>query len=70
MNLKKNYESALGKEWTRHKKQLFMCGITYNKIIRVQIVEELQHLAEKGRRSARKEGELGIVLARNTTASA
>ena len=31
-----------------------MCGIAYNKIIRVLIVEELQRLAEKGRSSARE----------------
>ena len=47
-----------------------MCGITYNKIIRVQIVEELQRFAVKGRSSARKVREFGIVLARNTTTSA
>ena len=70
MNLEKNYKSALGKEWTRHKKEPFMCGITYNKIIRVLIVEELQRLAEKGRSSARKVREAGFVLARNTTTSA
>ena len=38
--------------------------------IRVLIVEELQRLAEKGRSSARKVREFGIVLARNTTTSA
>ena len=70
MNIEKNYQSALGKEWTRHKKELFMFGITYNKKIRVLIVEELQRLAEKGRSSARKLCEFGIVLARNTTTSA
>ena len=47
-----------------------MCGITYYRIIRVLIVEELQRLAEKGRSSARKVRESGIVLARNTTTSA
>ena len=46
-----------------------MCGITYNTIIRVLIVE-LQRLAEKGRSSARKVREFSIVLARNTTTSA
>ena len=70
MKLEQNYQSALGKEWTRHKKELIMCVITYNKIIRVLIVEEVQRLAEKGRSSAREVREFGIVLARNTTTSA
>ena len=47
-----------------------MCGITYNKTLKELIVEELQRLAEKGRSSARKVREFGIVLARNTTTSA
>ena len=67
MNLEKVNQSALGKEWTRHKKE-YSCVVSH--ITRLLIVEELQRLAKKGRSSARKVRESGIVLARNTTTSA
>ena len=64
--LKKINQSALGEECTSHKKN-YSCVVSH--IIRVLIVEELQRLAKKGRSSARKMRESGIVLARNTTTS-
>ena len=49
-------------------KNKYLCVVSH--IIRVLVVEELQRLDKKGRSSARKVRESGIVLARNTTTSA
>ena len=66
MNLKKITNQRWGRN--EHVTKKNSCVVSH--IIRVLIVEELQLLAKKGRSSARKVREFGVVLARNTTTSA